>query len=59
MDMSYVTIPVYRGEHLRLYRVVRFINTICRVDQVNNHVIYVVDQDFGLFTLSSNNLQHS
>jgi len=59
MDMSYATIFVYGGEQLRLYREVRFINTICRDDQAINHPIYVVDQDFGCFTLSSDNLQNT
>ena len=58
MDISYATIPVYGGEHLRLYREVRFINIICREDHVRNNPIYVVDQDFGCFTLSSNDFQN-
>jgi len=39
MDMSYATILVYGGEHLRLYGEVRFINTICKYDQAMNHII--------------------
>lgn len=34
VDMYFSTIPVYGGEHLRLYREVRFLHTICRFDQV-------------------------
>jgi len=33
MDMSYATIPDFGGEHLRLYREVRFMHTICKYDQ--------------------------
>ena len=32
MDMSYATIPVYGGEQLRLYREVRFVHTVCKID---------------------------
>lgn len=28
MDMSYATIPVYEGEHLKIYKEVRFINRV-------------------------------
>jgi len=54
MDMSYATIPIYGGEKLRLYRGVRFVHTICKTDQPRNHPIYVIDQDFGCFQISSN-----
>ena len=37
------------GEHLRLYREVRFMNTVCRSDQARNNPIYAIDQDFGCF----------
>ena len=43
MGMSFSTIPIYGGEHLRLYREVRFLHTICRSDQANKHPIYAVD----------------
>ena len=33
-------------------------NTVCKSDQARNHPIYAVDQDFGCFELSSNNLQN-
>ena len=54
MDMSYVTILVYGGEQLRLYREVRFVHTIRKIDQPRNHPIYAIDQDFGCFQLTSN-----
>lgn len=43
MDMPYATILVYGGEHLKLYREVRFINISYKDDQEINHLIYVVD----------------
>jgi len=49
MDMSFATIPVYGGEHLRLYTEVRFLHTVCRYDQAKNHPIYAIDQYFGCF----------
>lgn len=56
IDISYATIPVYGGEHLRLYREVRFINTVCKANQGINHPTYAIDQDFGCFTLAANEL---
>lgn len=47
MDMSFATIQIYGGEHLRLYREVRFLHTVCRFDQAKDHPIYAVDQYFG------------
>ena len=32
MDMSYATIPIYGGEKLKLYREVRFVHTVCKID---------------------------
>lgn len=57
--ISYATIPIYVGEHLRLYREVRPINIVCKVDQAINHLICLVDRDFGCFTLSYNDLPNS
>lgn len=58
MDMSYATVPVYIGEHLRLYIDVRFINIVYQDNQVINHPIYVTDQYFGWFTLATNDLRN-
>lgn len=54
MDISYATIIVYGGEHLRMYREVRFVNTIYNANQVVNHPIYAIDQDLGCLILVSN-----
>jgi len=54
MGMAYATIPVYGGEQLTLYREVRFVHTVCKTDQLRNHPIYAIDQDFCCFQLSSN-----
>ena len=59
MDMSYATIPIYGGEQLRLYREVRFVHTVCKIDQPRNHPIYAIDQDFGCFQLSSNKVHET
>ncbi len=59
MDMSYATIPVYGVEQLRLYREVRFVHTVCKTDQPRNHPIYAIDQDFGCFQLSSNQVHET
>jgi len=59
MDMSYATTPVYGGEQLRLYREVRFVHTVCKIDQPRNHPIYAIDQDFGCFQLSSNQIHET
>lgn len=58
MDKSHATIPVYGGEHLRLYKEVRLINTIYNVDQAINHPIYAIDQYFGCLTLATNDLSN-
>ena len=59
MDMSYATILVYGGEQHRLYKEVRFVHTVCKTDQPKNHPIYAIDQDFGCFQLSSNQIHES
>ena len=59
MDMSYATIPIYGGEQLRLYREVRFVNIVFKTDQPRNHPIYAIDQDFGCFQLSSNQIHET
>lgn len=59
MDMSFAYIPVYGGEHSRLYREFRFLHIVCRSDQAKNHPIYAVDYDFGCFQLSSQNASNT
>ena len=54
MDMSYATIIVYGGGHLRLYREVKYIKFLCNSIQPINNPIYVVDQDLGCFILAIN-----
>ena len=59
MDMSFATIPVYKGEYLRLYREFRFLHIVCRSDQEKTNPIYAIDQDFGCFQLSSNQIHEN
>lgn len=54
MDISYANTLVYGGEHSRLYREVRFINSVCNVRKYVNNPINVVDQDLGCFILVVN-----
>lgn len=59
MDMCYDTILVYGGEKLRLYREVRFVHSVFETDQPRNHPIYAIDQYFGCFQLSSNQIHET
>ena len=59
MDMSFSTIHVYGGQSLRLYREVRFINTVCNDNKARNYPISAVDQEFSCFQLSLDTSQNS
>jgi hypothetical protein len=47
MDLSYATIPVFGGEHRRLYRESQLAYIISDEQNPTNHPIYVVDIDLG------------
>jgi hypothetical protein len=47
MDLSYATIPVFGGEHRRLYREAQLAYIISDEGNPTNHPIYVVDIDLG------------
>jgi ribonuclease HI len=47
MDLSYATIPVFGGEHMRLYREAQLAYIISDEKNPTNHPIYVVDTDLG------------
>jgi hypothetical protein len=47
MDLSYATIPVFGGEHRRLYREAQLAYIISDEGNPTNHPIYVVDTDLG------------
>jgi len=47
MDLSYATIPVFGGEHRRLYRESHLAYIISYEHNPTNHPIYVVDTNLG------------
>jgi hypothetical protein len=47
MDLTYATIPVFGGEHRRLYREVRLAYIVSDHQNPRNHPIYVVEDEMG------------
>jgi hypothetical protein len=47
MDITYVTIHVFGGEHKRLYREVRLEYIVNDHQNPGNHPIYVVEDEIG------------
>ena len=47
MDLSYATIPIFGGEHRRLYREVHLAYLVSDSNNPTNHPIYVVEEDIG------------
>jgi hypothetical protein len=47
MDLNYVTIPIFGGEHQRLYREVRLAYLVSDHENPINHPIYVVEDELG------------
>jgi hypothetical protein len=47
MDMTYETIHVFGGEHRRLYREVRLAYVVSDHQNLDNHPIYVVEDEIG------------
>jgi hypothetical protein len=47
MDLSYATIPIFGGEHRRLYKEVRLAYLASDHENPTNHPIYVVEDDLG------------
>lgn len=43
MDMSYATIPIFGGEHRRLYKEVKFVY----MDSDQNHLVYAIKEEMG------------
>jgi hypothetical protein len=54
MDLTYATIPVFGGEHMRLYREVRLEYIISENHNPRNHPIYVVDDEIDSFVFHLN-----
>jgi hypothetical protein len=47
MDLTYATIPMFRGEHRRLYREVILSYIVSDHQNPRNHPIYVVEGEIG------------
>ena len=47
MDLTYATIPMFRGETKRLYKENQFTYIISNANNSINHPIYAVETDFG------------
>jgi ribonuclease HI len=47
MDLTYATIPVFGGEHRRLYREARLAYIVSDEENPTNHPIYALDTDLG------------
>jgi hypothetical protein len=52
LDMTYATIPIFGGQYMRLYRENRLAFTVGDPHNLNNHPVYIVDQDLGNCILS-------
>jgi len=47
MDLTYATIPVFGGEHRRLYREAQLAYIVSNEENPTNHPIYALDTDLG------------
>jgi hypothetical protein len=47
MDLTYTTIPVFGGEHRRLYREVQLAYIVSDEANPTNHPIFALDTDLG------------
>jgi hypothetical protein len=47
MDLSYETIPVFGGEHRRLYREAQLAYIISDEENPANHLVFSLDTDLG------------
>jgi len=47
MDLTYATIPVFGGEHRRLYKEAQLAYIISDEADPTNHPIFALDIDFG------------
>jgi hypothetical protein len=52
MDMTYATIPIFGGRFTHLYRETRLAYTVSDPQNLNNYLVYVVNQDLGNCILS-------
>jgi hypothetical protein len=59
MDLSYATIPVFGGEHRRLYREAQLAYIISEEGNPTNHPMYIVENDLGSIILHLSNFPQS
>jgi hypothetical protein len=59
MDLTYATIPVFRGEHRRLYREAQLAYIISDEEDPTNHPIFSLDTDLGSSLLQLTNAPES
>jgi ribonuclease HI len=55
MDLTYATIPVFGGEHRRLYREAQLAYIISEEANPTNHPIFTLDTDLGFSVLQLTN----
>jgi hypothetical protein len=58
MDLTYATIPVFGGEHRRLYMESQLAYIISDESNPTNHPIFALDTDFGSSMLQLTNAPH-
>ena len=51
MDLTYATIPVFGGEHRRLYKEAQLAYIISDIENPTNHLIFSLDIDLGSIIL--------
>ena len=56
MDLTYVTIPMFGGDHRRMYREARLAYIISDETDPTNHLIFSLDTDFGSILLQLTNV---
>ena len=47
MDLTYATIPVFRGENRRLYKELQFSYIVTDDKNPTNHPLYAIEKDLG------------
>jgi hypothetical protein len=59
MDLSYVNIPVFEGENMRIYREVRLVYIVSNHQNLRNHPIYDVEDEINssIFHLNGEKLE--
>ena len=61
MDLTYATIPIFRGEHRRIYKEVRLGYIVSDHQNPRNHPVYAIENEIGssVFHLNDDELEIS